>query len=330
MKEKRSRGRAHVGLFALSVFMFGQPVLAAVDSAGDTLVDCAKAGSGIQRSIDKAASGKPIVIVIKGTCTEAVTVTRDDLTLKAHAGGGTINGSITVIGGQRITVDRLKVTGNGDGVTALDNAYVNINNAVLEENNGSGVSAGRSALVVLRGNTIRMNGDYGVLVSDGANVQILADNTIESSVADLNDGSAIGGYRHATIRVRDGGNTIINTERNTPDDPLNLGTFKGFAVDVEHLSVFRQDSGHALIIGHIYVFNLTTADFREMEYLGHIFVDGLNANFRVRNSSVNGGMTMFGPADVRSDVTFAGDVYCNFQFLNPDIPTTGSRNDCFP
>lgn len=329
----KHRQLVHVcaGGVALCFLAIGQPALAEDGDGGATRhVNCRNPGASIQREINKANSVKPTTIVIKGVCIEAVTVAKDDITLMAHPDGGTVDGSISVVGGQRVTIDGLKITGLGDGVAATDNASVNINNAVLEKNSRSGVFATRSALVVLQGNTIRLNDWYGVLVQDGANAQIRANNTIESDVAELDIGTAIGGYRHATIRIRDGGNTITNRAMNTPSDPQNLSTFEGFAIDVEHLSLFRQDSGHAVITGHIYIFNLTTADFRDMEYLGYVFIDGLNANFRVRNSTVSGGMTMFGIADVRSDVTFAGDVYCNFNYLNPVIPTTGTRYDCFP
>lgn len=304
------------------------PQLAADEGEAVRQVNCGEEGAGIQRAVDTGVSGNRSTIVIRGVCFETVRIARDDITLRAHAEGGTINGSIIVVGGQRVTIDGLRITGEGEGVSATDNASVNINNALLEQNAGSGVFAGRGALVVLRGNMIRLNGEYGVLAQDGANAQIRAGNTIESDVADFNVGSAVAGYRHATVGVRDGGNIIRNTATAAPGDPQDSGSAPGYAIDMEHVSVFRQDNGHALIHGHIYSFNLTSVDLRDADIFGHIFIDGLNANFRLRNSTVTGGMNMFGPASIRGDVTFNGDIYCNGNFLFIGFEHNGDAIDC--
>ena len=279
-------------------------------------VDCAKSKSSIQKKVDKVKRGRPTTILIKGICNEEITVTKDDVTLLAHEDGGTVNGSIYVIDAKRVTIDGLKVTGSADGVGALDHASVTIKNAILEDNRGSGVLAARSALVTLRDNVIRLNDEYGVLVLDGANAQIRAGNTIESDVAGAFAGSPIGGFRNVTIRIRDGGNIIRNNATSPPSDPQDSNTATGIAIDVEHGSILRQDSGDATIIGHIYVFNLTSADFRQADIAGHIFIDGLASNFRLRNSTVTGGMNMFGEATFRSNVIFTGDINCNFQFIS--------------
>ena len=323
------------------------------------LVNCHAPGSSIQRTVDAAALGRPITVLVRGTCVEDVNVRRDDVSLVAHSLGGAVEGTINVIGAQRFLVDGLRVSGSGDGITALDNASATIRNAMVEHNSGSGVSAIRNALVILHDNVIRKNDAYGLLVTDGANAQVRGGNTIESDVADwLNVGAAIGAYRHATIRIRDGGNVITNAAMGEviipapPAPPLPPGSpppppqlpsalssseAVGFAIDVEHNSSLRQDQGHAAITGHVEIFNLTSADFRDMDFTGHIFVDGLNANVRIRNSSVDGGMTMFGEASLRDSVQFTGYVFCHGRFLNPSIldptampPPVGARIDCAP
>lgn len=325
------------------------------------IVNCGTHGASIQRAIDRFVLSRPITILVRGDCVENVDITRDDVTLVAHWQGGSVDGTINVVGAQRVTIDGLTVTGEGEGVSVRDNASATIRNATLENNTGSGVFAGRNALVILRDNVITANGEYGVLVTDGANAQIRGGNTIESDVADwLNVGAAIGGYRHATIRIRDGGNVIRN---NAMSEVMSPGNFPppppppglppgippgplpepipvppastdalGFAIDVEHNSSFRQDRGHATIVGHIEIFNLTSADFRDTDLTGHIFVDGMNANVRLRNSSVDGGMTMFGEANLRDTVQFTGDIYCNTNFLNPNVVPSppGRRLQCAP
>ena len=88
-------------------------------------------------------------IFVKGTCTEDVTVGKDDLTLAAHEDGGTVAGLIGVVGAQRVTIDGLKVTGSGGVVIARDNASLIIKNAVIESAGNTAVVATRSASVVM-------------------------------------------------------------------------------------------------------------------------------------------------------------------------------------
>ena len=336
MSRRNKRDFFCAGIVAFSLLTAGPAVLAKDDDDDDDdngrarLVNCDKSNASIQKAVDRVRNARPTTIVIKGTCSETVTVATDDITFAAHADGGTVNGTIVVVGGQRINVDGLRITGPGEGVSALDNASVYINNATIEGNGTSGVFAGRNALVILRNNTIRQNAVYGVEVSDGANAQIREGNTIESDAPDFNVGAVIGAFRHATLRIRDGGNVIRNNNAEPPTDPLNANTAGGFALDLEHNVSFRQDQGFAEIVGNIEIFNLTSADFRDTTIEGHIFVDGLNANFRLRNSTVNGALTIFGPVSIRSNVTFNGDIYCAGNFLDPNFTHNGDRIDCFP
>lgn len=322
-----------VGVVALSLLTAGPAALAKDhdddnDNGRARLVNCDKSNASIQRAVDGVRNARPTTIVIKGTCSETVRVATDDITFAAHEDGGTVNGTIVVIGGQRISVNGLRITGPGEGVSAVDNASVNINNATIEDNGTSGVFAGRNALVILRNNTIRQNAVYGVEVTDGANAQIRAGNTIESDAPDFFAGAAIGAFRHATVRIRDGGNVVRNNAEAPPTDPNNSNTAGGFAIDLEHNVNFRQDRGFAEIVGNIEIFNLTSADFRETNITGHIFIDGLNANFRLRNSTVTGGMTMFGPASIRDNVTFNGPIYCNGNGLSTSFNHNGPRIGC--
>ncbi len=97
-------------------------------------------------------------IFVKGTCTEDVTVGKDDLTLAAHEDGGTVAGLIGVVGAQRVTIDGLKVTGSGGVVIARDNASLIIKNAVIESAGNTAVVATRSASVVMENTTVEATG----------------------------------------------------------------------------------------------------------------------------------------------------------------------------
>jgi hypothetical protein len=106
------RAVVFVGIFALAISLLGQTAMAKKPPK-PKVVDCADSNASIQKKVDKAKHGKPTTIVVKGTCTENVTVRKDDLTLLAHEDGGTVAGSIDVIGAQRVTIDGLNITGSG-------------------------------------------------------------------------------------------------------------------------------------------------------------------------------------------------------------------------
>ena len=51
------------------------------------IVDCAK-GQTIMTAVNRADDRKPLVVVVRGTCTESVVIKRDDVTLQGDPAAG--------------------------------------------------------------------------------------------------------------------------------------------------------------------------------------------------------------------------------------------------
>ncbi len=238
---------------------------------GDQLVEVNCVDNSISGALAQARPGGMFVVTVTGTCTENVTITRDDVLLQG--GSGAVVGQITVDGARRVVIHGLTVSGPGNGIEARRNAVVTVESSLIENNAVSGIDVRQGAFATIDGNMIRSNAQCEVLVRDSGHVRLL-NNVVESSSEKPPICNAlIGVFRDS--RVRMGGNAVTN---NAPS---------GFAVDVEHGSTFRQDLGHDLIAGAVRVLNMGNADFRDAEINGSIQVVE-TSNLRVRNSALTG------------------------------------------
>lgn len=261
---------------------------------GDQMVEVNCPGDSIGGALTKAKPGGVLTVTVTGTCTENVTIARNDVTLQ---GSGQVVGQITVDGAQRVVITGLTVTGPGSGIEARANAAINVWNATIEDNAIFGIDVRQGAFAVIDGNIIRSNGQCEVLVRDSGNARVL-NNIVEASLPKPTSCDAlVGAFRDSRIRM--GGNMISNTASS------------GFAVDVEHGSTLRQDQGHDTITGNVRIVNTANADFRDMDFTGNVQV-AENANFRTRRSTLTGNVSIGSRslAVFSSTASVEGVVFC--------------------
>ncbi len=336
------------GIIAFSLLLVGQRAFADDDDGVKIRrVNCAESDASIQEEVDEVKNGRPTTIVIKGTCTEEVTVRKDDLTLLAHAHGGTVDGSIDVIGAQRVTIDGLTVAGGGNAVSARDNASVTIRDAIIVSDGGTAVLATRSTSLVMENTTVDATGGFAcaAFIGDGSVLRMNGGNTLSNSAPSFNC-ATLAVYRNSTARIRGSDNTITNNDPVTGGP--NSGSAGGFALDVEMVSSLRIDgSGAATIHGNVESFNLSTVDLRKVVVNGGIYADGLTANVRLRGNNqddviVNGDVFPGGDSAVNirnsGQVIINGNIDCsngdtvrqNFaHFGNPPPGGTDGYVNCF-
>jgi len=127
------------------------------------VIDCAR-GDSIQRQIDNRNPDKSLTLVIRGICTEDVTVDRDDVTLAGEAplAADKVIGTISVPGAKRVLVRNLAVSSpTGAGIAAIDNAAVRIEDSKLDQNATEGVSVRNGAQATIRRTSLSNNGQAG-------------------------------------------------------------------------------------------------------------------------------------------------------------------------
>lgn len=143
-----------------------------------------------------------LVIVVQGTCTENVTIERDDIVLRAHSLGGGIvaadpeKSAVSVNGAKRVALDDLSIVGGHHGVNATGGASVSIRGGAVQGAALNGIYVGEGASASVDGSTIENHGQYGVL-ADGASV------TLTSSTVRANQFSGV-------LVTRGGGMTLGN------------------------------------------------------------------------------------------------------------------------
>jgi len=158
-------------------------------------------GEALDRRDD---ADRGLTVVVTGTCTENVTIERDDVVLRADPSGATISApdasrpAIRVDGARRVALEGLVVQGGRDGVLFTDAAtgtlrVVTVRNAahdgvsiergsnvavdasLFESNGRAGMSVDASHATIT-GSTSRYNSYYGVFLLMGASAVLGAHN----------------------------------------------------------------------------------------------------------------------------------------------------------
>ena len=226
MHQHFSRVLATSALAAVMSFNTG----AMAKSPNTTLVNCIVAES-IQNVLDDLSLDKPHVVIVKGDCVENIVIRGNRLTLKAHSGGGSIEGTdpalpTIAVTGREVTIqDFTPITGNYFGVMVHGGSTVSVLDNTIEDmvaggspRAGSGVVATEASFALVSGNTIQNNARNGVVVSLSSGALIEA-NTIHE-----NDRHGIVVDPNASAEIN--GNTVTDNDRD------GIGSFSSSFVDL--------------------------------------------------------------------------------------------------
>lgn len=162
-------------------------------------VDCASGGRINQALNRPTVVDRRLVVVVSGTCTENVTIERDDVVLRAQGSGGGVSAAdpskpaIVINGARRVVLENLSVVGGLDAVQATGGASVAIRASAIRNGVQNGVRIESGSSAVVDGSTIEDNGEIGVLVRRSAGVT-MTDSTVRRNalygVAAVNSASA--------------------------------------------------------------------------------------------------------------------------------------------
>ncbi len=273
------------GFVAVSMSLAGQPAF--VDGRHGMKirhVDCDNPKASIQKVVDKIKHGRPTTIFIEGTCTENVTITKDDVTLRG--GSGTVIGQITIDGAQRVVIDGLRVTGPGDGVLVMRQAAATLRYSTFEGNDESGIEVAQEAFALIEHNTIRDNGDGSceIFVRDSSNTRLVGNIVVSTQV----NCGAIDVFRHGSMHMA-GGNHVTSTNEGGVGVEVFMGsTFRQSGEERD----FIQGGFSAVVLGR-----QSNADIRdaglnvELPGLFAVRVD-TSSYAQVRDSTLNGDISI--------------------------------------
>ncbi len=119
----------------------------------------------------RTASGNPLTIQVHGTCSESITITRNDVTLSA-IDGATLTSpdptmhAIYIVGAQRVQITNFIL--KGAGIEATDGAYVTLIDNTVSGAPENGVHILGNSTATLLGNTVQNAAGIGVAVEFGS------------------------------------------------------------------------------------------------------------------------------------------------------------------
>jgi parallel beta-helix repeat protein len=158
-----------------------------------------------------------MVIIVTGTCTENVTIERDDVVLRGQGSGAGVSAAdpskpaILINGARRVAVEGLTVAGGLHGVQATGGASITIRASAISGAATHGVLIDRGANAVVDGSTIESNGQTGVQVLQVSNVTMTAStmqgNGLYGVAVGRNSSAILGADNGGTVCC---GNTIQN------------------------------------------------------------------------------------------------------------------------
>jgi hypothetical protein len=231
----------------LALSLLASPVLADDDDDDDDKrpkihkVDCDKKGKTIQKKLDKAKSGK--TVLVKGNCVENVTIRKDGIRLIAHSSGASItaatNDFATIrVRGQRAAITGFTIVGGRIGIQLLVGA-----SATILSNDISGATSTSGILLTQNtygqignsdpasGNTIHNNATSGINIRLGSSGDVfnnhihsnptgisvnangavdMSDNLIEDNTNRGLSVSSNGSANMSTVPATAGGPNIFN------------------------------------------------------------------------------------------------------------------------
>jgi parallel beta-helix repeat protein len=171
-------------------------------------VDCSNGETIGEVLSGKAHKDKPLVLMIRGTCHENVTVGRDDVALEGDVPGAAIFGSVTIDAARRVSVSRLSVTNPaGDGISVENGASATVRDSTIAENGGHGIAVLNASFAIVERNILSGNGrtraGSGLFLAYGSTARGL-DNILEDNTASGIDVGDSSNYRsdgdRATMR----------------------------------------------------------------------------------------------------------------------------------
>jgi hypothetical protein len=225
-------GQAWRGRVALAVLVFagswGGAAGALAQEARTVTVDCG-AGETIAGALRGGPATRPLVVVVRGSCTEHVVVTRDDVTLRGEGASLTGDGSadlIRVDGARRVTVESFALSGGRNGLAAARGASVIVRDSTIRAAGGApfaggnGIRVHQGSQALVHGNLIEDHPGSGVVVEDGSQATITA-NTIRANRGD--GGIVIARNSTARIGLTDDDQPAGNLIEQHPVDGIGLG-----------------------------------------------------------------------------------------------------------
>jgi hypothetical protein len=229
-------------LFAAATTLLSVGLLGSVSAQNIALtVDCAK-GQKVGDAIERADINKPLTINVRGSCTESVIISRDNVTIQ----GGTLVGpdsshNVITTAAREITINSMTLSGGNYGVSARRQSEVSVLGTTIQNTASHAVRAANAAVRVssLGGTSprpcvIEHSGGHGISAEMGAAVNVsdcqIHDNAGAGIYAQSNSAvfaisSTISENHASGVFLEFGSDGILNSNTITSNEPHGVNLF---------------------------------------------------------------------------------------------------------
>lgn len=149
-------------------------------------VDCAS-GQSIEQAVTRGDARKPLLLIVRGTCNESVTISRDDVTLRGDPQvGGTVVGvtgrDTILISASRVNIEDLNVVGGNIGIRLQGPFFAGVSNSSVRDTSGNGILV-RAGDIAISGTTVDGAGNSALALHRGASARVLNSRFLNSRYA---------------------------------------------------------------------------------------------------------------------------------------------------
>lgn len=240
-------------ILATAVALTAIGTLPAASAQSNTFtVDCNR-GQTVAKALDLGDFRKPLVVNVRGTCREFVTITRDNVTLRGDPAAEILAPDnahdLLTVSADRVTLENLTLTGGMAGLSQDHAPSFIARNCTIQDSSGIGVRvrvgdarlinctvqrAGGIGVSAVRGGSVVLSGGSRVLDSAGAGMSA-SGNSLVSLV-----GTTVTGSGEQGVRVSEASQASIGSESKIVDNA-------GDGIEVQsgsHASINNSEIAH--------------------------------------------------------------------------------------
>jgi hypothetical protein len=214
-------------------------------------VDCNR-GQTIATALRQGDSRKPLIVVVRGTCNEHVSISRDDVTLRGQPGtGAAVNGpdpgiDTIVILKDTVNIEDLTVTGGFNGIRLQGPFYAGVRNVLVQNTANNGIIV-RAGDIAIENSTVEYAGGSGLALSRGASARIFNNSHFRNSHLDgINvQGNSTVGVNGGTVSDNEGqGISVDNGSQGTIGNVEIFNNATGILVSTSQATVGGGNNIH--------------------------------------------------------------------------------------
>lgn len=218
------------------------------------VVDCG-AGQTVTDALQQTAAATSVDITVRGTCTEAVNIDRDNVFLHGGAPGDGLKGpssdaTVLQIGNARqVRLSQLTVTGGGNGISIGGAALVFGDSIVVRGATNSGVTVANSSTAFMNGLTIDDSnqnlsvGGGGSLGVDGGTIEngFVGANVNADGSLFLTGGVVVENNSFIGVHAAHGGSATLQQATVQGNTQAGVAAFQGGSVFVTNGAVVQNN-----------------------------------------------------------------------------------------